>query len=117
MTAVRNSVRDRRECFEANRQTHPLTGRTVLQCHICKGWIEPAREDWIAEHPTPHANGGTLTLPAHPACHTGKTATDVREIAKGKRTSDRHFNIRRRKGFHRPDNLKFNWASGRYERE
>ena len=117
MSNQRNSVKDRRECFEKNRQTHPVTGRTVLECHICHNWIEPAAEPWIAEHPTPHANGGTETLPAHPECHDPKTRKDIRNIAKGKRISDRHFNIRRPRGFYRPGNLKYNWLTRRYERE
>ena len=113
----RNSVRDRRECFERCRRTDHL-GRIVLDCWICNGVILPAQEDWDCEHPTPVAFDGKGTLPAHPKCHDRKTyEKDIPEIAKGKRVRDQTFGVKRRKGFYRPPGVKFNWSSKRYERE
>lgn len=100
MSNKRNSVRDRRNCFERWRRTDEL-GRIVLDCHICNGKygvILPAKEDWEAEHCIPRAWDGTDIRPAHPHCHKEKTRTDVTAIAKGKRVTDRHFGIRRAGG-------------------
>lgn len=93
----RNSVRDRRECFDRNKRTDHL-GRIVLDCWICGGVIHPAMENWECEHPTPHALGGKETLPAHPHCHKPKTAKDITAIAKGKRVKDRTFGIKQTAG-------------------
>jgi hypothetical protein len=92
----RNSLRDRRECFEQHKWVHFVTGRIMLTCHICGGAIDPAREQWEAEHYSPLAIGGTGLAPAHPACHRAKTSTDVSNMARGRDARDRHFNIRPR---------------------
>ena len=93
----RDSVRDRRECFDRCKRTDEH-GRIVLDCHICGGPILPAQEKWECEHVIPHHFGGVGTLPAHPHCHKPKTAKDVSDIAKGKRVRDKTFGIQRSKG-------------------
>lgn len=93
----RDSVKDRRECFERNRRTDE-NGRIVLDCSICGGIILPAQERWEAEHTIPHHFGGTETKPVHPHCHKPKTAKDLGDIAKGKRVRDKTFGIERSKG-------------------
>jgi hypothetical protein len=93
----RDSVRDRRECFERNRRTDEH-GRIVLDCEICGGIILPASEKWEAEHTIPLHFGGTETKPVHPHCHKPKTAKDMGDIAKGKRVRDKTFGIARSKG-------------------
>jgi hypothetical protein len=119
MTRRRDSVKDRRECFDKWKRTDHL-GRVVLDCHLCNGKygvILPAKESWEADHVTPHAWDGTDIRPAHPHCHGEKTKLDVTAIAKGKRIRDRHFGIKRPKGFHKPKGAKFDWSRGRYTRE
>lgn len=98
-------VRDRRTCFDTWKRTDAL-GRTVLDCHICGGVILPATERWEAEHVTPKAWDGKDIRPAHVHCHREKTSKqDIPAIAKGKRIKDRHFGIKRSKGFYRPKGL------------
>lgn len=118
MAARPSSTKVRRECFDANKRVDE-TGRIYLVCHICGGMIDPIRDRWEAEHPTPHANGGVKTLPAHEACHDEKTPRDISEIAKGKRVADRHFGIRRSSGSFRkaPPGFKYDWRSRRLVKE
>ena len=117
MSGRRDSVKDRRECFDRNKRIDHL-GRVVIDCHLCGGVILPAQEDWECEHPIPVAHGGTEKLPAHVHCHRRKTAeVDIPAIAKGKRVRDRTFGIKRVKGFRRPKGAKFDWSRGRYVRE
>ena len=95
MTTKRNSVKDRRECFERSKRTDHL-GRIVMDCHICGGIILPAITEWEADHVTPLAHDGKVTQPAHTRCHAKKTAeVDIPAIAKGKRQRDRAFGIKR----------------------
>jgi hypothetical protein len=94
---TRNSVKDRRECFDRTKRTDEH-GRTVLDCYLCGGIILPAIEAWECEHTIPHHFGGTETLPVHPHCHKPKTAKDLGDIAKGKRVRDKTFGIARSKG-------------------
>lgn len=95
----RDSVRDRRECFDRCRRADHL-GRIVLDCHLCDGPpIQPASEEWECDHVTPFAHGGVRTLPAHPRCHRKKTSeVDIPAIAKGKRVRDRTFGIKKTAG-------------------
>lgn len=90
-----SSTKARRDCFDANKWAD-AAGKIWLTCHLCGQPIDPVRQTWEAEHPTPHANGGIEVLPAHTSCHRPKTARDVSSIAKGKRVSDFHFGIKRR---------------------
>lgn len=114
--APRNSVRDRRICFDSHK--FEVCGRVMLRCHICGGNIDPVKEKWHADHVIRHAEGGTAedTMPAHPACHQEKTKDDVSTIAHGKRMSDRHYGIKKPKGWYRPAGAKFDWSSGRYRK-
>lgn len=94
-----NSTKIRRQCFEAHRYRHPLTGRTVMDCHICGGVIDPAAGDtWEAEHVLPHNVGGTAVAPAHAgknSCHAEKTAQEASVRAQVKRGAERHFGVKR----------------------
>jgi 5-methylcytosine-specific restriction endonuclease McrA len=64
------------------------------ECHICGSRINLAREDFEVEHVVPLALGGADTFdnwrPAHVGCHAGKTAKDIRKIAKAKRVKAKH---------------------------
>jgi len=96
MSMTRNSVRDRRQCFDEHKRTDE-SGHVYLQCHICNGVIDPARDKWDAEHVTPFAFGGTDLAPAHVKCHRQKTSEeDIPKIAKSKRASEKHFGIRKK---------------------
>jgi hypothetical protein len=87
----------RRDVFTANKQ-HDVTGRIFLICYVCNCRIDPASEFWDADHVIARHFGGTEGKPICKACHKHKTATqDVPAIAKSKRTSDKHFGIRRKK--------------------
>ena len=87
----------RRECFDAHKQADE-SGRIYLECHICGGRIDPAREAWEADHVVRHSVGGSddvaNIMPAHVKCHRIKTSEDVRENAKGKRVSEKYYGIR-----------------------
>ena len=98
----RDSTATRRKCFDFHKWIHPVTGRTVLTCHICEGLIQPSLgEDWEAEHVIRRvlkkSDAPVDVWPAHPDCHKPKTARDISEHRKGERTSDKHFGIRRPK--------------------
>ena len=75
---VPSSTKARRECFERNRWTDPLTGRIMMTCHICQGRIDPARERWEAEHVrrrslnTEDRDEPCNILPTHESCHEAK---------------------------------------------
>lgn len=113
-----SSTKVRRECFDENKYQCPLSKRWKMTCHICQGPIDVIKDgpdSWEAEHVIPFANGGGKVLPAHTDCHRTKTSKDVREIAKGKRASGKHFGIdRKRSKFRKPAGAKFDWSQGRY---
>ncbi len=124
-----SSTKFRRECFDRNKWQDPITGRIMLTCYICKLPLDPVREEWEAEHvkrrSLGHGNPELLAeldkpeniLPAHAECHSPKTAQDVRENAKGKRSSAKHFGIeRKRSKLRKPAGMKFDWNQGRYVR-
>ena len=51
-------------------------------------------------------------------CHTPKTKNDVRIIAKAKRVEGNYLGIKTKsRGFQKPAGMKFNWSTGRYERQ
>lgn len=118
MTKPRNSVRDRRDCFDKYKYVDDL-GRTVMDCHICHGPIVPSAGDrWEAEHVTMHVADGEDIRPAHYSpCHKTKTKSDIKSWSKAKRVKDRRFGIVRPKGFYKPKGVKFDWAQGKYIRE
>ena len=95
MTARRpSSTKTRRECFDAYKYTDEA-GKVWLDCHICSGRIDPTRDQWEAEHTSPHAFGGTDVRPAHYGCHKKKSKSDIQKIAKGKRIRDRQHGVKR----------------------
>lgn len=99
-----SSTKLRRECFDRNKFTDPLSGRIMLTCHICGLAFNPATTKWEAEHVSRRALKGddspSNILPAHKAdCHSEKTRKDISENAKGIRVHDRHFNIKQSSGF------------------
>ena len=111
----RDSVKDRRKCFDDHRYIH-ADGSTVMDCHICGGVIRPGRgQKWVAEHVIPLAFDGADVRPAHESpCHTTKTAKDVGDIAKAKRVQEKHFGIRQRQGFRKPPpGFKYDWGKRR----
>lgn len=115
----RDSVKDRRECFDRWKYIH-ADGSTVMNCHICLGVIRPSRGDkWEAEHVIPHAFDGTDIRPAHASpCHSSKTKKDVTDIAKAKRIHEKHVGIRRPQGFRKPPaGYVYSWAQRRYVKE
>jgi 5-methylcytosine-specific restriction enzyme A len=68
-------------------------------CHICGQKIDGTRERWEAEHVIPYAmtrdDSDDNLRPAHVACHAGKTAQDVPQIAKAKRVAAKHIGAAR----------------------
>lgn len=110
-----SSTKVRRECFDKHKFADEL-GKLWLKCHLCDVVFDPIRTRWEAEHTSPHAFGGDDIRPAHYECHKVKTATDLGTIAKAKRVRDKHFNIKRAKGFYKPKGMKFSWSQGRYVR-
>jgi 5-methylcytosine-specific restriction endonuclease McrA len=97
-----SSTKVRRECFDRWKYADPLTGRMMMDCHICGAQIDPGKNPngWEAEHVIRRVlsedDGVENVRPAHTHCHKPKTAADLRENAKGRRVSDRHFGIKRR---------------------
>ena len=50
-------------------------------------------------------------------CHSGKTHQEDRpRISKAERQYMKHNGLSKPKGFPKPKDMKFNWATGRYER-
>lgn len=89
----------RREVFNEHKQ-HDETGRIFLICHSCGSRIDPATTAWDADHVIPHVFGGKEGKPICKACHKHKTATqDVPAIAKSKRSFDKHYGIKRKRGW------------------
>lgn len=106
MKHARNSTRARRICFDAHKWVNPLSGRTMLTCHVCKTWIDVLKDPtaWRADHIRRHAEGGEDTpenlFPICLDCDTGedgKAAQDTRDVAHGKRASNKHFGIERKR--------------------
>ncbi len=68
------------------------------KCHLCDQRIK-AGEKWEAEHRIPIAMGGaddeTNLFPAHLACHSIKSKTDARNLAKVNRLRIKHAGIKR----------------------
>ena len=97
-----SSTKLRRELWDRYKYKHPITGRTVTDCHICGQPIDPAAGDlWDDEHVVRRALTGSDDIserkPAHRRCHVEKSKIDNSETAKGKRTADHHYGIKRSK--------------------
>lgn len=124
-----SSTKLRRQCVETNRYQCPHSKRWLMDCHLCGLPIDLAlstgansQHAWEAEHVLRRVlsgdDGPENVKPAHVDCHAIKTRRDNHDNSKGKRTSDKHFGIeRKRKKQWRPAGMKFNWAEGRYVRE
>lgn len=114
-----SSTKLRRECFEANKLVDE-NGKVYMICHITGLRIDPAKDEWDAEHVIRRCLSGDDSAsnlkPALREHHKQKTADDVRENAKGKRIRDKHFGVeRKRSRLRKPPGMKYNWAAGRYE--
>ena len=128
-----SSTRLRRQTFDAYKYQCPLSKRWLMDCYLCGFPIDVVKDgpdSWEAEHVKRRAlaDGNAEMLaeidsvenvkPAHAECHKPKTAIDVRDNAKGKRVSGKHFNVeRRRKKPWKPSGMKYNWRNGRYEKQ
>lgn len=101
MKHARNSTRARRICFD----THVWRnhGRPMLTCHVCKCWIDVLKDPsgWIADHIKRFAEGGEDTpenlFPICLDCNKEKSAEDTSDIAHGKRASNKHYGIERKR--------------------
>lgn len=118
MSARPNSTKVRRECFDRNKFTDPVSGRVLMTCYLCGLPIDPIRQKWDAEHVVRRVlsndDGPGNVLPAHVECHKPKTADDIREHSKGVRTRDKHFGIVRKQGFRKvPEGYAYSWKAGR----
>ena len=98
-----SSTKLRRAVWDHFKRSHPLTGRMVMDCHICGNPIDPVAGDvWDEEHVTRRVLNtpdtdvvGVNVFPAHRSCHKPKTANDEREHHKGLRAEERHYGIKR----------------------
>lgn len=97
---ARNSTRARRICFEAHKKKSHGGGYT-LACHVCRGVIDPVRDYWEADHIRRWSEGGEDTADnLHPICKSCagiKNPSDTRDIAHGKRASEKRLGIRKSK--------------------
>jgi hypothetical protein len=103
------------------RAFHPKHGFICEGCGLVLG-----KKAWHVDHTIPDGlhvdKSAPLTaddgkLLGVECCHAPKTKTDVRAIAKAKRNERNHLGMKKKsRGFHKPDNTKFNWSTGRYER-
>lgn len=119
MRTPAEQAKARRDCFHAHKWNDEA-GKIWLTCCFCGGRIDPAREAWEAAHGLRHSltkdNSPSNVRPAHFKCHRETVPADIRENAKGKRSSDKHFGIVRKRGFRRGTGMKFDWKQGRYVR-
>lgn len=104
--------RYRRDCYEHHKKTDDKG--EYLVCHLCQGRINPAVDDWHAEHIVPRTLGGSDSpenvWPAHAACHRPKTSQDITANAKAKRVRDKHLGITKPKGWWKPPGHKHRWG-------
>ena len=74
---------------------------------------------WQADHIIAISNGGENTesnlAPLLVPTHKRKTRTDMKTKSKIARTRKKHLGLAK-PGWWKPDGIKFNWGSGRYER-
>lgn len=97
---ARNSVRARRVCFDTHRREDGMGIHMI--CHLCKGRIDPVRDEWRADHTRRYAEGGQDTpdnlWPVHTDCDIKlKAPQDTKAVAKGKRWKEKTFGIRQSK--------------------
>lgn len=122
----RNSTKARRICFTTHSYVSAVTGKIVMKCSCgCGREFDPVREPWRADHGARWAEGGKDVpenlWPIITSCDTGvdgKAAEDTRQVAKGKRGSDKHFGIKQRTGFRKPPpGMKYDWKRGGYRKD
>lgn len=96
----------RRMCLDTHLQQDKLGW--FMTCHVCGGRIDAVRKPktWQADHwPKPVAVGGEdlpeNLQPLCIVCATSKNAEDWRNIAHGRRASDKHFGVKQSKGWGR----------------
>lgn len=102
----RNSVKARRICFDTHKKVDE-NGHVYMICSCgCGMRFNPAITKWRADHGARHAEGGKETatnlwpiIEKHDAGPDGKAAKDAKEIAHGKRASERHFGVKQSRGF------------------
>lgn len=96
--AARNSTKARRICFRAHSELD-ADGKRYMLCHICAKRIDPARDEWRADHIRRWSEGGTDTAgnlwPICIPCDEWKAPKDTREVAKGKRAEEKHYGVKR----------------------
>lgn len=101
---VKDRIRERQEnrCALTGREFRP--GDTIHYDHKTPLWLGGA-----------NAEGNLQAVLAEP--HKRKTAAEAAVKAKIDRTRKKHFGLKEKgRGFQKPANTKFNWATGRYER-
>lgn len=114
----------RKNCFEYWKIEHKGGFWLPCKCPDCKGALfNAAVVPWEAAHLVARAHGGsddpTNVVPMQKDCHRHLTSTvDVPRIAKGKRTAEKHYGVREKRGGFRkpPPGYKHNWKTGRMER-
>lgn len=95
--------------------------RSAGNCEICTVKIFGGNGPHY-DHILPDALGGDATLEncqvLCKTCHGGKTARDdIPRISKARRGFENRIGAReKRRGFRRPDGLKYDWDAGRYSR-
>ena len=110
MRSPAQQAKAKRECYLEHKKEDGS-----LECYLCQGRIDPAREEWDADHVVPHTFGGSDTAadnvrPAHKSCHQVKTAQDVSDNARAKRLHDKHHGIIKKKGWWKPPGHKYRWG-------
>ena len=101
-------------------------GPDNLVCEGCGFPIGGKRFDYDHKHPEFLQNAPkserTITaddvqLLGYECCHKAKSIKEVKANAHGKRIITKAAKARKKKtGFWKPDNCKFNWRTGKYER-
>lgn len=113
------SVKTRRKVFDHFKYLTEHGWR--MDCDICGVRMNPARDQWIADHAILREFKGSdeppNVRPICKLCDREKTPKDIARIAKGKRQSDSVYGVKRPKGFRKPKGAKFDWGRGRYVRE
>jgi len=105
----------RRECFHAHKKSDDA-GHIYLICHLCGGKINPAVEGWEASHVIRHSltadNRPSNVMPAHIKCHRATVPKDTTDAAKDVRVSEKHFGIKRKRGWGRTNSRAAKSGSG-----
>jgi 5-methylcytosine-specific restriction endonuclease McrA len=89
------------------------------KCESCGAYLYTGKFHF--DHDTPDGLTGEPTLENCKVlcvnCHSEKTRTiDVPRIARAKRREAKHIGAKKPRGFRKPDGVKYDWKTGRYER-